>query len=90
VHCILLFEVCSSLCLRLDLERQHYGVAVFQHLDKIDITPPLKKENLQIPSPYGDEIFYYDQVDLIKEAAKGKSWGWCEVRPDQIVGMIDP
>ncbi|KAJ5603902.1 hypothetical protein N7537_006858 [Penicillium hordei] len=33
----------------------------------------------------GDEIFYYVQVDLIKEANKGKSWKWCEVPPDQIV-----
>jgi hypothetical protein len=55
-------------------------------MDKIEINPPLRENNPRIPPPYGDEIFYYDQVDLIKEAAKGKSWKWCEVRPDQIIG----
>ncbi|KAK2745757.1 hypothetical protein FQN55_006078 [Onygenales sp. PD_40] len=66
----------------------HYGVAVFQHMDKIHLAPPLREEAPRIPPPYGDEIFYYDQVDLVKKAAKGKSWRWCEVRPDQIVGFV--
>lgn len=54
--------------------------------EHIEINPPLREDNPRIPSPWGDEIFYYAQVDLIKEANKGKSWKWCEVRPDQIVG----
>ncbi|OQE40206.1 hypothetical protein PENCOP_c006G04608 [Penicillium coprophilum] len=83
----------DSLCLQLQFlvlqtGTNNYGVAVFQHMDKIEIKPPLREDNPRIPSPYGDEIFYYDQVDLIKEAAKGKSWKWCEVRPDQIVGFV--
>lgn len=53
----------------------NYGVAVFQHIDKIQINPPLKEENPRIPAPYGDEIFYYAQVDQVREAAKGKQWG---------------
>lgn len=65
---------------------QAYGVAVFGHQDKIEINPPLKESQARIPSPIGDEIFYYPQVDLIKECQKGKSWKWCEVRPDAIVG----
>lgn len=71
-----------------DSTRQNYGVAVLQHSDKIEINPPLKENNPRIPAPYGDEIFYYAQVDLIREAAKGSQWGWCEVRPDVIVGMF--
>ncbi|PYH89335.1 hypothetical protein BO71DRAFT_423085 [Aspergillus ellipticus CBS 707.79] len=66
----------------------NYGVAVFQHLDKITINTPLKEDAPRIPSPYGDEIFYYAQVDLLKEAAQGKQWRWCEVRPDQIIGHV--
>ncbi|OJJ08151.1 hypothetical protein ASPVEDRAFT_34326 [Aspergillus versicolor CBS 583.65] len=66
----------------------NYGVAVFQYMDKIEINPPLREDQPRIPSPWGDEIFYYDQVDLIKKAAKGKQWRWCEVRPDQIVGHV--
>lgn len=65
---------------------QNYGVAVFRFQEHIEINPPLREDNPRIPSPWGDEIFYYAQVDLIKEANKGKSWKWCEVRPDQIVG----
>lgn len=57
-------------------------------MDKIEINPPLKEDNPRLPSPIGDEIFYYDQVDVIREAAKGKSWKWCEVRPDQIIGTF--
>ncbi|KAJ5106604.1 hypothetical protein N7456_003279 [Penicillium angulare] len=67
---------------------QNYGVAVFRFQEHIDITPPLREDNPRIPSPWGDEIFYYAQVDLIKEANKGQSWKWCEVRPDQIVGHV--
>ncbi|KAJ6083450.1 hypothetical protein N7467_007585 [Penicillium canescens] len=83
----------DSLCSRLQFlvlqtGTNNYGVAVFQYMDKIEISPPLKEDNPRIPSPYGDEIFYYDQVDLIREAAKGKSWKWCEVRPDQIIGFV--
>ncbi|KUI65838.1 3-oxo-Delta(4,5)-steroid 5-beta-reductase [Cytospora mali] len=66
----------------------HYGVAVFRYLDKIKINPPLREETPRIPSPYGDEIFYYAQVDVLKQASKGKRWGWCEVRPDQIIGVV--
>ncbi|KAL3428757.1 hypothetical protein BDV09DRAFT_203925 [Aspergillus tetrazonus] len=66
----------------------NYGVAVFRFQEHIEIYPPLREDNPRIPSPWGDEIFYYGQVDLIKEANKGKSWKWCEVRPDQIVGHV--
>ncbi|KAJ5279022.1 hypothetical protein N7478_004394 [Penicillium angulare] len=66
----------------------NYGVAVFRFQEHIEITPPLREDNPRISSPWGDEIFYYAQVDLVKEANKGKSWKWCEVRPDQIVGHV--
>lgn len=46
----------------------------------------MKENNPRVSTPYGDEIFYYAQVDLVREAAKGKQWGWCEVRPDVIIG----
>ncbi|KAK1458594.1 SirQ [Colletotrichum cuscutae] len=82
-------EICSSLkFLSLQTGTNSYGVAVFQHQDKIEINPPLKESQPRIPSPYGDEIFYYGQVDAIEELQKGKSWRWCEVRPDAIVGFV--
>ncbi|KAL0782129.1 hypothetical protein CaCOL14_000035 [Colletotrichum acutatum] len=82
-------EVCTNLkFLSLQTGTNSYGVAVFQHQDEIEIHPPLKESQPRIPSPYGDEIFYYGQVDAIKELQKGKSWRWCEVRPDAIVGFV--
>ncbi|PLB44203.1 hypothetical protein P170DRAFT_416668 [Aspergillus steynii IBT 23096] len=82
-------QLCKSLkFLVLQTGTNNYGVAVFRYQDKIEINPPLKEDNPRIPSPWGDEIFYYRQVDLIKEASKGKQWKWCEVRPDQIVGHV--
>lgn len=57
---------------------QNYGVAVFRFQEHIEINLPMREGN--------PEIFYYAQVDLIKEANKGKSWKWCKVRPDQIAG----
>ncbi|KAL3440282.1 hypothetical protein BJX65DRAFT_316749 [Aspergillus insuetus] len=84
---------CDQLCagmkfFLLQTGTNNYGVAVFRYIDKIEINPPLREDNPRIPSPWGDEIFYYPQVDLIKEAAKGKQWRWCEVRPDQIIGHV--
>jgi hypothetical protein len=67
-------------------QAQNYGVAVFRFQEHIEITPPLREDNPRIPSPWGDEIFYYARLDLLKEANKGKSWKWCEVRPDMIIG----
>lgn len=40
---------------------------------------PLREDNPRITSPWVDEIFYYNQVDLIRKANKGKNWKWCEV-----------
>jgi len=81
-------EVCPNLkFLVLQTGTNYYGVAVFRYQDKIEINPPLNESQPRLPSPYGDEVFYYAQVDIIKEAQKGKSWKWCEVRPDAIVGF---
>ncbi|KAH0428099.1 3-oxo-Delta(4, 5)-steroid 5-beta-reductase-like protein [Colletotrichum camelliae] len=82
-------QICPNLkFLTLQTGTNNYGVAVFRFQDKIEINPPLKESHPRIPSPYGDEIFYYGQVDIIKEAQKGKHWKWCEVRPDAIVGFV--
>ncbi|PLB36008.1 SDR family oxidoreductase [Aspergillus candidus] len=86
-------HACDRLCTQmkffvLQTGTNNYGVAVFRFQDQIEINPPLKEDQPRIPSPWGDEIFYYGQVDIIKEANRGKSWKWCEVRPDQIVGHV--
>ncbi|KAL2801595.1 hypothetical protein BJX63DRAFT_442177 [Aspergillus granulosus] len=72
-------HACDQLCRQmkfflLQTGTNNYGVAVFRYMDKIEISPPLREDQPRIPSPWGDEIFYYPQVNLIKEAAKGKQW----------------
>lgn len=46
---------------------------------------PLKESYPRIPEEYGKNLFYYHQVDLLHELSAGKTWSWCEVRPDIIV-----
>ncbi|KAJ5419962.1 hypothetical protein N7465_002481 [Penicillium sp. CMV-2018d] len=76
----------------------HHRVVVFQYMDDIQNEPLWKEDNPRIPSPHGDEIFYYSQVDLMKSgAAKGRSWKWLELlqiklsRPygDEMSELID-
>ncbi len=31
--------------------------------------------------------FYYDQEDYLREASKGKRWGWTALRPDMVMGF---
>lgn len=63
---------------------QHYGLEFIEHI-KLEL--PLKESAPRAPPPYGDKIFYYAQVDEIRRLAKGKKWGWNELRPDAIVRL---
>ncbi|OJJ43517.1 hypothetical protein ASPZODRAFT_145871 [Penicilliopsis zonata CBS 506.65] len=40
-----------------------------------------------LPRVDTNELFYYHQVDALRTLSAGKSWSWCEVRPDVIVGV---
>ncbi len=62
-----------------------YGVHL---IDKFPFTPPLAESLPRIPEPYASEMFYYNQLDMLAELAKGKQWTWCEVRPDVVVGFV--
>lgn len=73
-------------------------MVVFQYKDDIQNEPLWKEDNPRIPSPHGDEIFYYSQVDLMKSGtAKGRPWKWLELaqiklsRPygDEMSELID-
>ncbi|KAI9924117.1 hypothetical protein MW887_007357 [Aspergillus wentii] len=48
---------------------------------------PLKEDLPRLSAEYAKDLFYYHQVDLLHELSAGKSWAWCEVRPDVIVGI---
>ncbi|TVY82657.1 Short chain dehydrogenase sirQ [Lachnellula suecica] len=60
----------------------------FEYGNKVERVTPLKENAPRIPSPYGDNIFYYPQVDKLAELAKGKAWKFADVRPDAIVGFV--
>jgi hypothetical protein len=51
-------------------------------------TPPLAESMPRLPEPYASQIFYYAQVDHLAASSKGKSWKYCEIIPDVIVGFV--
>jgi len=62
-----------------------YGV---EFADKVPYNPPLSESLPRIPDPYAQNIFYYEQYDIMKRASEGKFWTFCEIRPDAIVGFV--
>lgn len=68
-----------------DITCQAYGV---EFADKIDYNPPLSESLPRIPDPHAQNIFYYEQYDIMKRASEGKRFAFCEIRPDAIVGFV--
>lgn len=64
---------------------QAYGV---EFRDQIPYNPPLSETLPRIPDPYAQNIFYYDQHDIMLRASENKPWTFCEIRPDAIVGFV--
>jgi hypothetical protein len=64
-----------------------YGVHL---LDKFPFTnrTPLSESLPRIPEPYASEMFYYNQTDFLAKLSEGKSWTWCEVIPDVVIGFV--
>ena len=64
-----------------------YGVHL---IDKFPFSKqlPLAETLPRIPEPYASEMFYYNQTDFLSNLSKGKSWTWCEVIPDVIIGFV--
>ncbi|KAK5201245.1 hypothetical protein LTR16_003350 [Cryomyces antarcticus] len=49
---------------------------------------PLTESLPRIPEPYASQNFYYAQTDFLSSLSASKSWSWCEVRPDVVVGFV--
>lgn len=62
-----------------------YGV---EFHDKVDYNPPLSESLPRIPDPYAQNVFYYEQYDIMQRASTAKPWNFCEIRPDAIVGFV--
>lgn len=64
-----------------------YGVQCldqFPFPDKL----PLSEDLPRIPEPWQSQNFYYNMCDWLEQESKSKSWTWCEIRPDMIVGFV--
>ncbi|KAH8705873.1 hypothetical protein BGW36DRAFT_422407 [Talaromyces proteolyticus] len=50
-------------------------------------TPPYKESMGHVPEPERSKLHYYPMQDYLARSSKGKSWTWCDVRPDAIIGF---
>ncbi|EXJ56083.1 hypothetical protein A1O7_09014 [Cladophialophora yegresii CBS 114405] len=48
---------------------------------------PLKESLPRLKPPFSDQLFYHGQLDWLESYSKGKSWTWCETRPDIVIGF---
>ncbi|EQB47273.1 hypothetical protein CGLO_13600 [Colletotrichum gloeosporioides Cg-14] len=53
-----------------------------------NMVPPMKETLPRMSPPHDAGLFYYPQLDWIAEYASGRSWSWCETRPDIVVGFV--
>ena len=49
---------------------------------------PLAESLPRIPEPYASQNFYYNQLDLLNSMSAGKSWKYCDIIPDVVVGFV--
>ncbi|KAI9896267.1 hypothetical protein N3K66_008439 [Trichothecium roseum] len=65
-----------------------YGVHLLREGFPFSRDLPLKESLPRVPEPHASRMFYYGQCDEMEDMARGKSWGWCEVVPDVVVGFV--
>lgn len=46
---------------------------------------PLKEDLPRVAEPYASQLFYYWEIDRMKALSVGKSWTYCEIRPDMLL-----
>ncbi|GFP55947.1 short chain dehydrogenase sirQ [Trichoderma asperellum] len=56
--------------------------------DEVKRELPLRESAPRVPSPHGDHIFYYPQVDTLAKLSEGKNWNFADIRPDAIIGFV--
>ncbi|KZL65982.1 SirQ protein [Colletotrichum tofieldiae] len=66
---------------------RYYGLHLMESRPRDGFSPPYKETMPEIPQPFRDELFYYAQLDWLGAYAADKKWGWCETRPDIVVGF---
>ncbi|OHE91117.1 SirQ [Colletotrichum orchidophilum] len=66
---------------------RYYGLHLGEDRPTDGIFPPYKENMPMIPQPFRDELFYYAQLEWLESYAADKKWGWCETRPDIVIGF---
>lgn len=66
---------------------QAYGVHLIDEFPWKD-NLPLRESLPRIPEPFASQMFYYNQLDLLRSLSAGKPWTFCDVIPDVIVGFV--
>lgn len=64
-----------------------YGVQMLDQFPFADRLP-MNEDLPRIPEPFRSQNFYYNMCDWLEKESKGKSWTWCEVRPDMVPGFV--
>ncbi|KXJ96353.1 hypothetical protein Micbo1qcDRAFT_210679 [Microdochium bolleyi] len=66
-----------------------YGCHLLDEHPTDYIHVPLREDMPRLRQPHHNQLFYYPQLDWLAEfSAGGKTWGWCDTRPDIIVGFV--
>ncbi|KAF6814858.1 sirq protein [Colletotrichum sojae] len=66
---------------------RYYGLHLMDDRPREGFTPPYKESMPALPQPLRDGLFYYAQLDWLESFSRDKSWGWCETRPDIVIGF---
>lgn len=67
---------------------KHYGCHLLEDHPTDYIHVPLSESMPRLKQPYHDKLFYYPQLDWLKEYAADKKWAWNDTRPDIIIGFV--
>lgn len=67
---------------------KHYGCHLLENHPTDDIHVPLSEYMPRLKQPHHDKLFYYPQLDWLKDYAADKKWYWNDTRPDIIIGFV--
>ncbi|KAI4593137.1 hypothetical protein KJ359_010061 [Pestalotiopsis sp. 9143b] len=67
---------------------KHYGCHLLENHPTDDIHVPLAESMPRLKQPHHDKLFYYPQLDWLKDYAADKKWYWNDTRPDIIIGFV--
>jgi hypothetical protein len=52
------------------------------------LQPPFREDGPRLEGPGAETLFYYPQLDALRELGERRPWSWLETRPDIIVGFV--